>query len=57
VTEKEEKCKSVEKVQPVEIVPKKRSYMCRFEDCGKTFQYQSIFKEHLLVHGEKQVEL
>lgn len=42
-------------ILPVETPFKKRSFTCKFDDCGKKFMDQSILKEHMSAHGEKQV--
>lgn len=42
-------------ILPTETPFKKRSFTCKFDDCGKKFLDQSILKEHMSAHGEKQV--
>jgi hypothetical protein len=56
VTEPEPK-KEVPVIPPpvLEPAPKKRSFVCKFDDCDKKFIDQALLKEHMASHGEKQV--
>lgn len=42
-------------LQPFELLQKRRSFVCKFDDCGKKFLDQLLLKEHMSSHGEKQV--